>query len=119
MSGKDTITCVGGADTPTGRAGNDTFVFKALCDSTVSAPDQLTDFSSGDKIDLKAIDANTTKASDQAFLFSKSGAAAYPVWWDSGSNTIFGDNDGNTNADFAIKVSMVGLTQLPLADIVL
>jgi hypothetical protein len=119
MSGNDTITGGAGADSMTGGAGKDTFVFKVLTDSTVSAPDQIADFSSGDKINLKAIDANTTKASDQAFLFSKSGAAANSVWWDSGSNTIYGDNNGNTNADFAIKVSLVGFTQLQVADIVL
>ena len=119
MSGNDTITGGAGADSMTGGAGKDTFVFKVLTDSTVSAPDQIADFSSGDKINLKAIDANTAKASDQAFLFSKSGAAANSVWWDSGSNTIYGDNNGNTTADFAIKVSLVGLTQLQAAEFIL
>jgi Ca2+-binding RTX toxin-like protein len=119
MSGNDTITGAGGTDSLTGGAGKDTFVFKAILDSSVLAPDQITDFSSGDKIDLKAIDANTARASDQAFTISSSGAAANSVWWDSGSNTLFGDNNGNTIADFAIKVSLVGSTQLQAADIVL
>jgi hypothetical protein len=119
MSGNDTITGGAGADSLTGGAGKDTFVFKALTDSTISASDQITDFSSGDKINLKAIDANTAKASDQAFLFSKSGAAANSVWWDSTTTTLYGDVSGNTDADFAIKVSLVGITQLQAADIVL
>ncbi len=119
MSGNDTITGGAGADSLTGGAGKDTFVFKALTDSTVTEPDQIIDFSSGDKIDLKAMDANTTKASDQAFIFSTSGAAANTVWWESESNTLYGDVDGNKTADFAIKVSLVGLTQLQATDIVL
>jgi Ca2+-binding RTX toxin-like protein len=119
MSGNDTITGGAGADSLTGGAGNDTFVFKSLTDSTVSASDQITDFSKGDKIDLKTIDANSTKASDQAFSFSTTGAAANAVWWDSASSILYGDVDGNKTVDFAIKVSLVGLTQLVATDITL
>ena len=119
MSGKDTITGGAGADSLTGGAGNDTFVFKSLTESTVSASDHITDFSKGDKIDLKTIDANSTKSSDQAFSFSTTGAAANAVWWDSASSTLYGDVDGNKTVDFAIKVGLVGLTQLVATDITL
>jgi hypothetical protein len=41
------------------------------------------------------------------------------VWWDIGSNTLFGDNDGNKTADFAIKITLVGLSYLQADDIVM
>jgi hypothetical protein len=41
------ITGGAGADTLTGNGGNDTFVFKTLTDSLASAPDTITDFTSG------------------------------------------------------------------------
>ena len=52
-----------------GSPGHDSFVFAALSDSPVSAPDLISDFASGDKIDLSAIDANAVQAGDQAFHF--------------------------------------------------
>ena len=61
------ITGGGGQDTLSGGAGNDTFIFTALADSTVAAPDTISDFQAGDKIDLHLIDANTGVAGDQAF----------------------------------------------------
>jgi Ca2+-binding RTX toxin-like protein len=57
--GNDTLIGGPGNDTLTGGSGNDTFVFSALSDTAVSAPDTITDFTSGkDKIDLSAIDPN-------------------------------------------------------------
>lgn len=40
-----------GADTLTGGAGKDSFVLKRLSDSLISAPDRITDYGSGDRID--------------------------------------------------------------------
>jgi Ca2+-binding RTX toxin-like protein len=117
--GKDVISGGDGADSIAGGAGNDSFIFAAAADSTVSNSDQISDFTSGDKINLLTIDANSKVASDQAFLFSAIGAAANSVWWDSLSNTLYGDVDGDKTADFAIKVSLVGFLQLQAADIVL
>ena len=56
-----------GHDTLTGGAGNDTFKFASILDTTNAAPDLVTDFAPGDKIDLSAMDANTATAGDQAF----------------------------------------------------
>ena len=58
-SGADTLTGAGGKDMLTGGLGNDTFVFTTLQDSSIAAPDLITDFAVGDMIDLSAIDANT------------------------------------------------------------
>jgi Ca2+-binding RTX toxin-like protein len=71
LAGDDVLTGGGGADTLKGGAGNDRFVYLAIGDSTVAAAgrDTITDFSTGDKIDLSAIDANGAGPGDAAFTF--------------------------------------------------
>ena len=52
----DLIQGGGGADTLTGGGGQDTFVYRAVSDSTSSAPDTITDYVHGvDKIDFTSI----------------------------------------------------------------
>ncbi len=67
--GHDTLNGGAGQDRLTGGAGNDRFVFANPGDSTTSAPDLVTDFSSGDLINLHPIDADTTQAGNQDFHF--------------------------------------------------
>jgi hypothetical protein len=57
--GADNDWLVGGlgADSLTGGSGNDTFVYTAVDDSRSSLFDTITDFTSGDKIDLTAFSA--------------------------------------------------------------
>ncbi len=71
LAGDDVLTGGGGADTLKGGAGNDRFVYLAIGDSTVAAAgrDTITDFSTGDKIDLSEIDANGAGPGDAAFTF--------------------------------------------------
>ncbi len=66
-AGADVLNGGAGHDTLTGGAGGDSFVFAALSDSTIAAPDLITDFALGDRIDLHGIDANAGAAGDQAF----------------------------------------------------
>jgi Ca2+-binding RTX toxin-like protein len=57
----DSLTGSSGANTLTGGAGADQFFYKALADSAPNSSDIITDFLHGvDKIDLSAIDANTS-----------------------------------------------------------
>lgn len=57
-SGDDTLIASPGKDTLTGGGGHDHFVFGSIQDLKVSAPDQITDFVSGeDQIDLSALHA--------------------------------------------------------------
>ena len=114
--GNDTL--VGGlnSDTLTGGAGGDHFRFAAVTDSTVAAPDRITDFTFSaalgiDRIDLRGIDANTGVAGDQLFAWIGTAAFAgtagqlrYQVN-SPGNFTIQGDVDGNGSADFAINVT--------------
>lgn len=68
VEGDDLIQGGGGRDTMSGGSGADVFVFAARTDSSVAAPDLITDFARGeDLIDLSAIDANTAVAGNQAF----------------------------------------------------
>lgn len=69
-----------GADTLVGGAGTDTFLYTAINQSTAGTTnrDSIANFVSGlDKIDLSVIDANTSVAGDQAFIFI--GNAAFTV----------------------------------------
>ena len=103
----DVITGGKGADDMFGQGGADTFVFESL-DDLVSAGgnDTIELFSSaaGDKIDLSNV-----VAGEFSFLgtdaFTASGAAElrYDDAGD-GTKTVFGDVDGDGNADFQLVV---------------
>ncbi len=60
-AGDDTLIATPGKDTLTGGGGHDHFVFSSIQDLKAGAPDQITDFVSGqDQIDLSALDALLT-----------------------------------------------------------
>ena len=63
----DVLTGGGGKDTLTGGGGADHFVFNALAESKLAAPDLITDWIFGDRIDLSAIDADSKTNGHQAF----------------------------------------------------
>ncbi len=72
LGGDDTLTGGVGADVLKGGAGNDTFAYVSLADSTVAlaGKDTVIDFTTGDKIDLSAIDADGNEGNgDTAFTF--------------------------------------------------
>jgi Ca2+-binding RTX toxin-like protein len=115
--GDDADILRGGADDGVG----DQFIFLRVSDSgtTVSERDSIFDFVSGiDKINLSAIDANASKADDQAFKFSST-AAANSVWLaDTGTDIVIrGDVNGDGVADFSIRV--VAVNQVIATDFVL
>ncbi len=116
MSGNDILIGGLGSDQLTGGAGNDLFSFKSINESLPSSFDYILDFSAGDKIDLKGIDANTALAGDQAFSF-QSAATRNAVWWN--TETLNGDVNGDAIADFAVHVSLVGLTEFRSANVIL
>lgn len=111
-SGNDLLYAAAGADRLNGGSGSDSFTFKALSDSTVakSGRDTIFDFTAkSDRIDLSAIDANTSSAGDQAFVFvgsaafgGKKGELRYVR--DVSDTYIYGDVNGDRKADFAIHL---------------
>ncbi len=112
-SGNDVLYGGAGADDLVGGAGADTFTFKVLSDTTVatSGRDTILDFSgtSGDRIDLSAIDANTAASGNQAFTYvgtaaftGKAGELRYVK--DASDTYVYGDVNGDAKADFAIHL---------------
>ena len=124
--GVDTLVGGGGADrliggaahdNLTGGSGNDVFVFTSLTDSTLNAPDTITDFVSGqDKIDLSAIDANAATTGDQAFhLGATAGHAGdIVVSYDAVHHRtvldLYIDSDTNADARIWLAGNHAGLT---------
>lgn len=123
MAGNDQITGNGNQDILTGGAGNDTFIFKTVADSLPDLPDVIEDFTKGDKINLKAIDANINIAKDQAFTTPVIGAQFSGVFskpsqlfFDITDQTLYGNVDSDSGADFAIE--FIGVTKLVASDFV-
>ena len=114
-----------GKDTLTGGGGADTFAFSQTNHSAVGAnADVITDFShaQGDKIDLSAIDADTTVAGNQAFTFIGTGlyngdAGELRYTSNGAVTTVAGDVNGDGVSDFHIQLT--GSIGLVAADFVL
>jgi Ca2+-binding RTX toxin-like protein len=129
-AGNDTIIGGKGMDMMTGGLGNDSFVFASgdFSSNTNTNADTIADFTAGDYIDLSAIDALVSASGygasgNQAFHFigtngfhNHTGAELrYAV---SGGNTyIYGNTNGDTAADFCIKLD--GVHTLSATDFVL
>jgi Ca2+-binding RTX toxin-like protein len=111
-NGNDTINGGMNRDVMSGEAGADTFVWEDLAESGLDAAtvDVVTDFSfaQGDRIDVEAIDANTTLGGNQAFTFigtaAYSGAGQIRVV-DDGVNTFLAfSTDADPDNDGAIRL---------------
>ena len=124
-AGNDQLIGGAGADRLTGGAGADTFIYRALNQSTVAAPDIITDFTEGvDRINLSGIDANTANSSDQAFSFIGTAGAFTAVGQvryfvdGAGDTVILGNSDSNpATAEFSIK--LLGSHVLSASDFIL
>lgn len=120
-----------GRDTVTGGLGNDIFDVNAVSESgkTASTRDRILDFTHlQDDLDLASIDANTTLAGNQAFLFRGTGAfngnagqlrvQKLDVAGTASDKTIVEvDRNGDALADMQIELK--GLIRLTAADFVL
>ena len=124
MEGNDKITGGENQDVLTGGKGNDIFIFKSITDTLPNLGDIVTDFTKGDKIDLKLIDANVDLTKDQAFTkptigeeFSGSFTKAGQLFFDTTLHILYGNVDKDPEADFEIELS--GVTKLVAGDFLL
>jgi Ca2+-binding RTX toxin-like protein len=110
QAGNDTLVSGGGLDSMTGGPGADHFVFG---DATLSGG-TINDFShvQGDIIDLTGVDANSTAAGDQAFVFigtaafdNVAGELRYVL--NGTSVAVSGDTNGDGVADFTLNLTNV------------
>jgi Ca2+-binding RTX toxin-like protein len=128
-AGNDKLEGGAGADTLRGGDGSDVFVYKAITETGTGSDtwDVIADFAAGlDKIDLSAIDANTraTAGGNQAFAapvvgdaFGGSFVSTATLYFDRVNQVLYGNNDGDAQADFAIK--LVGINTLAGTDLML
>lgn len=118
-AGNDTLKGGHGEDILTGGTGADRFILSASSNDTI-----ITDFSKleKDKIDLKAIDANTATTKDDKFSFinwSTSHSTPFETFSKAGELVIFSTEEdgiwvvGNTDTDFTtaeVNLFLVGVT---------
>ncbi len=109
-AGNDSLTGGGGTDVLSGGKGADRFVMSSIFSGTT---DRILDFdrTEGDRIVLRAIDADIATAADDAFTFIGSAAFSHSAgelrWGDIGRGTqrIEGDVDGDGAADLVIDIA--------------
>lgn len=121
--GDDIVVGGAGFDDLYGGIGNDTFKFLSVYDtgSTAANCDRIYDFTSGDKIDLSAIDAKVGSRLNDAFKFIGGASAltssnAYgAVWFENGF--LYASNDQDIAPEFQLE--LVGVVTLTANEIVL
>jgi Ca2+-binding RTX toxin-like protein len=113
-----------GGDVLLGGLGDDSFVYRAIGESTAAAYDVLDDFRAGDIIDISRIDANSTTGGNQAFAViggaAFSGTAgelrfesfAGDAYW------VMADIDGVNGADLQFVVTLAPGYTLTVADFI-
>lgn len=104
-AGSDRLVGGAGSDQLTGGAGADHFVFGTASESVGRNRDIVTDFSEQDFINLRAIDADTTRAGNQNFHFIDtrvfSGVAGELR---EKFGNVAADTDGDGQADLYVKL---------------
>ncbi|MDD2885847.1 MAG: type I secretion C-terminal target domain-containing protein, partial [Dechloromonas sp.] len=125
-AGIDTMVGGDGRDSLTGGLGNDIFDFNFLSEMGLVTDsntwDVITDFSTGDRIDLSSLDANTSNTAGSNDTFSSSlvssFTAAGQLKFDNVAHVLYGNTDSNL-ANFEWAIKLAGVTTLAAVDFVL
>jgi serralysin len=117
--GDDRLIGGPGADLLVGGGGADTFVFRSASHSSPTTTDTIRDFVSGvDTINLRAIDADVTKAGKQAFSFIGSEPFSHTAGELTFRNdSLLGDTNGDGQAD--LQIDFLGVAMLTDGDFLL
>ncbi|OYW87416.1 MAG: hypothetical protein B7Z23_13840, partial [Pseudomonadales bacterium 32-61-5] len=124
-SGNDVLVGGTGRDTLTGGGGSDNFTYLSVADSTTSGRDLITDFATGDRIDLSGLDGNTGVDGLQGFTLiglvaasaANSVAAGQVSYHQFGGNTFINigvDADGVRD----LSIEIAGLRTLQASDFI-
>jgi Ca2+-binding RTX toxin-like protein len=121
-NGDDLLNGASGADIYTGGAGSDVFQVGFFESGTGANADRITDFATGDIVDVSSWDANRNVAGNQAFTWI--GTAAFSGtagelrnYFDGVDTWVQADRNGDTVADFEIRVD--GSVTLAATDFIL
>ncbi|ACD89523.1 metallophosphoesterase [Chlorobium limicola DSM 245] len=123
--GNDLLFGGEGADLLTGGSGRDIFRYTNASESgfTAETMDIISDFTSRqDRLDLSGMDANSSLSGDQSFsrvILGSSGTftSAGQLRFDSAEGILYGNTDGDADAEFAIQLS--GVNSLRATDVML
>ncbi|TAN49175.1 MAG: calcium-binding protein [Methylococcaceae bacterium] len=118
--GDDKLYGEKGGDTLFGEDGADRFIYKKPSDTALNTMDAIFDFdaATGDRIDLAKMDANAAKAGNQAFkLVDGAFSAAGQVYFDSSTQALYGSNDADGAAEFAIQ--LIGVAGMDASALIL
>ena len=125
--GDDTLTGFGGKDVLYGGAGADSFVYRAVADSPSGINrDVIMDWDALDRLDLSAIDANSSLAGNQAFALDSAGAGTIDrlvgqglvKYYQVGGNTYVVANTG-TGPEGDLQIQISGLHAITIGDYIL
>lgn len=108
-AGADRLLGAGGTDVLVGGAGADVFRFRSTAESACRAGDRLAGFdgagrTAGDRIDLAAIDADVTRAGNQAFVLD--GKVRGHLWLteEGTASVLYGNTDGDRAPEFELTI---------------
>lgn len=111
-TGNDRFVAGTGNDVVTGGSGVDTFVFNSAAQIGIGASrDVITDFTSGDKVDLSALNTQFNGT------LGLSGGGTSSFYNFSGGGLLIGDDDGNGTVDWVLELS--GYTTASASDFIL
>ncbi len=122
LSGNDVLQGGAGNDRLSGGSGEDRFVFASLNDSGTSKGqwDVISNFTAGDVIDVKTIDANGTISGNQAFVLDGNGVVrAGEISFKASGAFLLVSFNTDADAEAEMQILLGGRTAVTAADFIL